>query len=520
METEASLIDTHYSDLQTTFHSGHTRSLAWRKCQLKNLLRGCKAMEKEITHALSIDVGKPEPASILELGAAVQEIKFAYSNVECWMQKEYVRSNIDFQPGTSSWRQPQPLGVALIMSAWNFPFALLIQPLVGAIAAGCCAVLKPSEISPNTALIAEKLVGSFLDPAAYRVVVGGVGVSSRLVQRFRWDKIFFTGGSKTGRIIAQAAAKTLTSVTLELGGKNPTIVDKHVDLKVAVSRILWCKLENAGQFCMSVDYCIIHEDIVSSFMKEFKNLYRYYWGDNPGHPETVVKMAGRIVNEQHWERLHKMISEIEVSNSESILVGGTEYSSRSRRYIPLTVVLNPPMKSMLMSEEIFGPILPIFTVPSISQAITFVNSMPSKYPLALYVFSNNIDIAQQVIDETMSGNATINDCALNLLSPYLPFGGVGDSGVGNYHGKFTFDSFSHFKSIMSRTTLVDPIFGYVRHFRKDMNIENFARLRRIYYLSFGVRDSYLVEVLFLKAIKVAIIAIMIESLAKFANTKC
>ena len=516
----AHLLDQHYAELQTCFRSGYTRDVSWRKRQLKKLLTGCKAMEKEITNNLLLDVGKPEPAAIAELGASCIEIQYAYNNLETWVKKEYVRSNIELQPGTKSWRQPQALGVALIMSAWNFPFALLIQPLVGAIAAGCCAILKPSEISPKTADVIAKLVEKYLDPAAYRVVLGDVGVSSRLVQKYHWDKIFFTGGSKVGKIVAQAAAKYLTNITLELGGKNPTIVDKYIDLKVTVSRILWCKLENAGQFCLGVDYCVIHEESFPSFIEEFKCLYAHYWGDNPGRPDTVLKMPGRVINEQQWQRLHKMISDIEQTDPNSIILGGTKYASRDLRYIPLTVVLNPPMSSPVMTEEIFGPILPIFTVPSINEAISFVNSMPTKHPLALYVFSHNINTAQKVIDETMSGNAAINECALNSLSPYLPFGGVGESGVGCYHGKFSFDTFSHYKSVMKRTTIVDPIFGSSRHYNKDMNMNNLSRLFRFVFLFGDVREPYLIETFAKKTVVIIVFAVFIEYFATYWNNLC
>ena len=376
-----------YEDLQTCFKSGSTKSLKWRKSQLQALRKGLKEMEGSFVKALSLDMGKVEPLTIAEIGQCINDCYQSFYSLDDWAKNEYIPTNLELLP-SKSWRQPAPLGVALIIGAWNFPISLTIQPLVGAIAAGCCALVKPSENCPNTARLIYEIVEKYLDTAAYRTMLGGKEVVSVLLDEFRWDKMFFTGGVNVGKKVAAAAAKNLTDVTLELGGKNPVVIDKEVNLKSAVSRLLWGKMENAGQFCLSPDFCVVHEDIYERFVDEIKALYSKNWGD-PSKAETVGKMPVRIVNKRRWRYLHAMIDEVENSQTSSVLLGGTKLASEEQLFIPLTIVVNVPKSLTIMTEEIFGPILPVVVVKSIDDAISFVNDMPRKHPLATYIFTSN-----------------------------------------------------------------------------------------------------------------------------------
>lgn len=504
MTTSKAEINKHHADLNATFNSGKTKSLSWRKDQIKALIQGCTEQQDEIYKALSLDLGKPRAAAMAEVGAIIKEAKDAYYDLPQWADLTKVKTPLMLQPGTSSWLQPQPLGVALIIGPWNFPFTLMMQPLLGAIAAGCCTVLKPSEFSPNTSNIIKKVVEGYLDNDAIRVIMGDASVSRHLVELLKWDKIFFTGGIEIGRKVAVAAAENLTNITLELGGKNPVVVDKDVNMKTCVKRVLWAKMENAGQFCLGADYMVLHQDIADEFLTEFTKLHTEYWGDNPGKPETIDKMPCRIVNERHWQRLYDMIVEIEEAkppgSKGKIMYGGSATANKETLFIPLTLIKDPPIESRVMGEEIFGPLLPIITVPNIDAGILFVNNMPLKHPLAIYSYSNNIKVARRVIEETMSGSAAINDCMLQVINNFLPFGGVGSSGMGFYHGKFSFDAFTHHKSVMKRGTGWDPVFGD-RNYSLHLDTQALEKIIRLVFFSGGeVRDPLLLEVLMKKAV--------------------
>mmetsp|Transcript_27193 Transcript_27193/g.42247 ORF Transcript_27193/g.42247 Transcript_27193/m.42247 type:complete len:521 (+) Transcript_27193:243-1805(+) len=513
MTTSKAELHKHHADLNATFNSGRTKSINWRKQQIKALIQGCTEQQEEIYRALSLDLGKPRPAAMAEVGAIIKEAKAAYYDVTKWMDITKVKTPLMFQPGTSSWLQPQPLGVGVIIGPWNFPFTLIMQPLLGAIAAGCCAMLKPSEFSPNTSNVLKKVVEEYLDNEAIRVILGDASVS-KLLMELKWDKIFFTGGTEVGRQVAVAAAENLTNVTLELGGKNPVVVDKDIDMKTCVKRVLWAKMENAGQFCLGADYMVLHQDIADEFLAEFTELHKEFWGDNPGKPETIHKMPCRIVNERHWQRLYDMIVEIEeaepAGSKGKIIYGGSATANKETLFIPMTLIVDPPLNSRVMGEEIFGPLLPIITVPSTDAAISFVNNMPLKHPLALYSFSKNFKVARRVIEDTMSGSAAINDVMLQVVNNFLPFGGVGASGMGFYHGKYSFDTFTHHKSVMKRSLGWDPVFGD-RNYSLHLDTQALEKIVRIFFFSGGeVRDPSLFEVVMKKAVFVACLAALVH----------
>ncbi|XP_057456192.1 aldehyde dehydrogenase family 3 member F1-like isoform X2 [Lotus japonicus] len=354
---------------------------------------------------------------------------------------------------TSAEIVPEPLGLVLIISSWNFPFGLSLEPLIGAVAAGNVAVLKPSELSPAcSALLASTLV-TYLDSKAIKVIQGGPEESQQLLQQ-RWDKIFFTGSARVASIVMSAAAKHLTPVTLELGGKSPAVVDSlssSWDLEVAVKRIVVGKFGTCGgQACIAVDYVLVENRYCSTLVDLVKVWIKKMFGENPKHSNTIA----RIVNKQHFFRLKNLLADQKVK--ESVVYGG--FMDEENLFIEPTILVDPPLDAAIMSEEIFGPLLPIITVEKIEESIKFIKSMPK--PLALYVFTKNQSLQKRMITETSSGSVTFNDAILLYAADSLPFGGVGESGFGKYHGKFSFDAFSHQKAILRRSYLSDFWYRY------------------------------------------------------------
>jgi aldehyde dehydrogenase (NAD+) len=333
----------------------------------------------------------------------------------------------------------------LIISPWNYPIQLLLGPLVGALAAGNTALLKPSEMAPHTAAALAELVPRYLDSDSIKVVEGGVPETTALLKE-RFDHIFFTGNGTVGRIVMRAAAEHLTPVTLELGGKSPCIVDRSVDLEVAAKRIAWAKFFNAGQSCTSVDYVLVHQSMEDALVHRLEAAVREFYGDDPKESPDFA----RIVNERHHQRLSELLSEGE-------LVCGGETDAETR-YIAPTIIRGVTRDMKVMKEEIFGPILPVVSVRDIDEAIDFVNA--GDKPLALYVFSRSAKRVKRVLRETSSGGACINECIAHMVVPELPFGGVGESGMGAYHGRASFETFSHRKSVLEKSTKVDPPVRY------------------------------------------------------------
>lgn len=433
------------ADLRRAFESGRTRSYEWRVAQLDGLARMIREQEEEISDALAADLGKPRLEGYMtEIAYTLGEIELTRKRLRKWMKPERVGTPIFVQPGSSRIHS-EPYGVVLIIAPWNYPFGLVMTPLVGAIAAGNCAVVKPSEVSSQTSALLARRLPEYVDTSCVRVVEGAVPETSALLAE-KWDYIFYTGNGAVGRVVMQAAAKNLTPVTLELGGKSPCIVDEHVDLTTTVKRILWGKYSNAGQTCVAPDYVLAHEGIHDRLLEELGKTIRAFWGDDPQKSSDY----GRVVNARHHARLCKLLP------SGEVVVGGQ--TDVADRYIAPTVLKNVAPDSPVMSEEIFGPILPVLKVKSIDEAIRFVNERDK--PLALYVFSSSADVQERVIQNTSSGGATVNHCWMHLAVPGLPFGGVGESGLGAYHGKSTFDVFSHKKSVLKKPFALDAPVTY------------------------------------------------------------
>jgi len=430
-----------HADLRATFRTGKTKPLAWRRAQLKALRKLHTENEQALCQALHADLGKSSfEGWSAEILVTRNEIDHALQHLSEWARPEQVPTPIAVQPASSEIRR-DPLGTVLIIAPWNYPLQLCLAPLVPALAAGNCAVLKPSELAPATSRIIAELVPKYLDPEAVRVVEGGVETSSELLEH-QWDHILFTGGGTVGRIVMTAAAKHLTPVTLELGGKSPCIVDKKAKIEQAARRILWGKVYNAGQTCIAPDYILVHSSRKDELMAAFaKTMVRFLGGDAQKSPDY-----GRIVNERHFDRLLGMLE------GQTVLQGGKH--DRDDKFIEPTIIDDPALDSRIMTEEIFGPLLPVITYETLDEAIEFVNDRDK--PLALYLFSTDAKVRERVLNETSSGGVCVNQTILHYLVNDGPFGGVGPSGMGAYHGKWGFDTFSHRKTVMTRTTLVDP----------------------------------------------------------------
>lgn len=433
------------SRLRGVFDGGQTRPYQWRRTQLEQLRAMIEENEDAICGALHADLGKSrQEAYLTEVGFILAEIDHALKNLKSWMRPENVSTPLSNQPGKSSIVH-EPLGVVLIIAPWNYPFHLIASPLIGALCAGNCAVLKPSELTPTVSALLSDCLERYLDPEAIRVVEGGAETATDLLAQ-RFDHIFFTGSTRIGKIVMAAAAKHLTPVTLELGGKSPCIVNADADLEVAARRIAWGKYLNAGQTCVAPDYVLAHDGIAEELAALLEASVRAFFGsDIKASPDFA-----RIVNERHFDRLTALMG------CGDILFGGE--TDRSERYIAPTALGNVAAESPIMQEEIFGPILPILTVPTVDDAIAFVNERPR--PLSLYLFSADGAVHDAVTKRTSSGSVCINEVVMQLAVPELPFGGVGASGMGAYHGRTSFETFSHAKAVLNKTTRFDVPLRY------------------------------------------------------------
>ena len=433
------------ADLRASFVAGRTRPASWRREQLDRLHAMIVEREGIFLEALREDLGKPVfEAWLGEIGFLANEASSAQKHLRAWMQPERVTTPLAVQPGKSRIER-EPLGVALIIAPWNYPLQLALSPLIGAIAAGNCAIIKPSELAPMTAAAMAEWVPKYLDTEAVRVIEGGAE-ETQVLLRQRFDYIFYTGGGRVGRIVMRAAAEHLTPVTLELGGKSPCLVDASVDLAVAARRIAWGKFFNAGQTCVCPDYVLAHRDVAEALLARLEQTIRTFYGDDPKKSPDY----GRIINDRHFDRLAGLLG------AGQIVTGGI--MDANQRYLAPTVIAKVPPGAAVMEDEIFGPILPVIEVDSMDAAIRFVNDRPK--PLALYVFSSNKATADRVLSQTSSGGACVNDVVAHLGVPDLPFGGVGESGMGAYHGRASFEAFSHRKAVLRKGTRVDPALRY------------------------------------------------------------
>jgi aldehyde dehydrogenase (NAD+) len=432
--------------LRSSFRSGRTRLLEERRRQLDGILRFLKECEAEIEAALKSDMGRPSfEVYPSEIAFCATEAALAKKKLGSWCKPRRVPTPLVGQPGTS-WIYPEPLGVVLIIGPWNYPLQLVLVPLIGAVAAGNCAIVKPSEVVPAMSRLIATRLPRYVDPEWVSVVEGGVAETTALLAE-QFDHIFYTGNGTVGRIVMEAAAKHLTPVTLELGGKSPCIVDQHTDLDTAARRIVWGKCYNAGQTCVAPDYVLVHEAVEGALLERMKQVITEFFGDDPRKSPDY----GRIVNARHHRRLMKLIP-----GSGEVFAGGV--ADEEDRYIAPTILRNVPADAPVMADEIFGPILPVIPVTGIDQAIEFVNARPK--PLALYLFTNDRTVRESVLERTSSGGVCVNHVLIHLAVPSLPFGGVGKSGTGAYHGKASFDTFSHRKSVLQKPTWLDPSFFY------------------------------------------------------------
>jgi aldehyde dehydrogenase (NAD+) len=432
---------------RTYFNTGATRTLDFRIEKLNILKKSIQKNEKQILEALWSDLHKSEfEAYATEIGIILDEINYVMKHLKSWSKTKKVRTPLTHFL-SSSYIYSEPYGVSLIMSPWNYPFQLLMAPLIGAIAAGNCAMLKPSENSPKTTEVIIKVIEESFSEEFVSVVepYGGVESAQALLAE-EFDYIFFTGSVPVGKIVMSAASKHLTPVTLELGGKSPCIVDKYTDIKLAAKRIAWGKFLNAGQTCVAPDYIMVHESVKLQLLTEITVCIKEFFGENPAHSKDFP----RIINERQFDRL------IGLLDKGNIVTGG-EYIKKEK-YIAPTIIDNITWDDPIMQDEIFGPILPVMEFEDLEQVIKVVNSKPK--PLALYFFSNNKKHQERIIDMISYGGGCINDTIMHVASPYLPFGGVGASGMSAYHGKGSYDVFSHKKSVNKKSNLIDVKIRY------------------------------------------------------------
>ena len=437
------------------FASGETKSLTFRSKMLNRLGEAISGFEGEILKALKKDLNRSKVEGYTtEIHHCLAEISFALKNLKKWMRPQRVGGSKLF-PLSTGFIVSEPLGTCLIISPWNYPFSLAILPLIASIAAGNCTVIKPSEISKNTETVIFEMVSKYFDEKYISVVRGGAETSQELLKN-KFDYIFFTGGETVGKIVMKAAAENVTPITLELGGKSPCVVDENCDLQKTARRITWGKFLNAGQTCVAPDYLLVKENVKDELIRGIRKYILEFYSENPQDSEDY----GRIINENHFDRLNELLKEGE------IIFGGR--TNRETLYISPTLIEKIPENAGIMNEEIFGPLLPILEYGRVSEAIDFINGRPK--PLALYIFSRSKEFQQRIISETSSGGICINDTIVHLTSPRLPFGGVGNSGFGKYHGKAGFVSFSNQKSVLHQTSLFDMPKRFPPTKEKDMKI--------------------------------------------------
>ncbi|CAJ2676797.1 unnamed protein product [Trifolium pratense] len=437
-------------ELRNNFDSGKTKSYEWRISQLEAIAKMLEEKENEIIDALHKDVSKPRlEAYITEVFQVKSSCNEALQELKHWMKPEKVSTSITTFPSSAE-IVSEPLGVVLIISTWNFPFSLSLDPVIGAISAGNTVVLKPSEIAPATSSLLANLLEIYLDNSAVRVVEGSVPETTALLDQ-KWDKILYTGSARVGRIVMAAAAKHLTPVILELGGKCPAVVDSNINLQVTARRIIAGKWAcNSGQACISVDYIITRKDFAPTLIAALKEELENFFGKDP----IESKDMSRIVSPTQFARLVKLLDEDKASDK--IVLGGQRDEKKLK--IAPTILLDVPEEALVMQEEIFGPILPIITVDNIEDSYGIIKSRPK--PLAAYLFTNNEQLKKDYVDKISSGGMLINDAVVHVATRGLPFGGVEESGMGCYHGKFSFDSFSHKKAVLYKGFDSDPDIRY------------------------------------------------------------
>ncbi|HDB7425102.1 TPA: aldehyde dehydrogenase [Staphylococcus aureus] len=436
------IIEQKFYDSKAFFNTQQTKDISFRKEQLKKLSKAIKSYESDILEALYTDLGKNKvEAYATEIGITLKSIKNARKELKNWTKTKNVDTPLYLFP-TKSYIKKEPYGTVLIIAPFNYPFQLVFEPLIGAIAAGNTAIIKPSELTPNVARVIKRLINETFDANYIEVIEGEIEETQTLIH-LPFDYVFFTGSENVGKIVYQAASENLVPVTLEMGGKSPVIVDETANIKVASERICFGKFTNAGQTCVAPDYILVHESVKDDLITALSKTLREFYGQNIQQSPDY----GRIVNLKHYHRLTSLLN----SEQMNIVFGG--HSDEDERYIEPTLLDHVTSDSAIMQEEIFGPILPILTYQSLDEAIAFIHQRPK--PLSLYLFSEDENATQRVINELSFGGGAINDTLMHLANPKLPFGGVGASGMGRYHGKYSFDTFTHEKSYIFKSTRLE-----------------------------------------------------------------
>ncbi|WP_445293252.1 aldehyde dehydrogenase [Cohnella sp. 56] len=451
--TEAANVELALRAHRDYFAAGHTLPLAYRIEQLKKLGRAIRLHEEALMQALAADLGKSRFESYAtEIGLVLGSLRYAAKHLRRWARPKRVRSTLAMLPATSFIRK-EPYGTVLIVGPFNYPVQLLFEPLIGAIAAGNCAVLKPSEATPHVAAAIARLIGDTFEPAYVRVLEGGKALTSALVHA-PFDYIFFTGSTSVGKIVMEAAARNLVPVTLELGGKSPAIVDETANLPLAAKKIAWGKLMNAGQTCIAPDYVLVHRSMKDKFISLLIGTIRAFYGEDAAASADY----GRIVNERQFDRLAQVLAQ----DRQHVVYGGR--TDRADRYIEPTLLdlgaaADTAANAAAMQDELFGPLLPVVVYDDLAEAVSFVRDRPK--PLALYLFTSSKSAERAVLERIPFGGGCVNDTILHISNPRLPFGGIGPSGLGAYHGRHSFELFSHAKSVVRRgARSLDPGLAY------------------------------------------------------------
>lgn len=444
------------------FNTGITRDVEYRKQQLRILKKAIIKQEDAICNALKQDLHKSTFESYAtEIGIILEEINFTLKHLSSWARPKHVKSPLAQWP-SKSYQYHDPYGVVLIMAPWNYPFHLTIAPLIGAICGGNCAILKPSNYSPATSALIRTLIADIFSPKYVAVVEGGREANQDLLKQ-RFDYIFFTGGVTVGKLVMHSAAENLTPISLELGGKSPCIVDNTASVKLAAKRIVWGKFLNAGQTCIAPDYILVDISVKEELIKEMKYYIQESFGSNPLQCEQFPS----IISEKHFNRLSALIDGSDATNGQIVCGAKTDNLTR---HIEPTILAEPTPDSPVMSNEIFGPIMPIISYPSgnIDSVIDFVSNRP--HPLALYYFTNNKQNRRRIISTLQYGGGCINDTIIHLATSLMPFGGVGNSGMGSYHGKQSFTTFTHTKSVLTKSNKIDIPIRYPPYTDKKLKI--------------------------------------------------
>jgi aldehyde dehydrogenase (NAD+) len=439
------------------FSQNHTKPVEFRIQQLKKLKELLKTNEKLLYDAIYLDYKKSGFDTYLtEFAVPINELDIAISHLKRWAKIKRVRTDMVNFPG-SSYIIPEPLGVCLVIGAWNYPINLTLTPMISAIAAGNTVVLKPSELTVNTSAALARVINEHFDPAFLTVVEGGIAETTALLDN-QFDKIFFTGSASVGKIVYQAAARHLTPVTLELGGKSPAIIEKDANLNMAAKRLVWAKFLNAGQTCIAPDYVLVHQSIEKDFLEKLKvEIQQSEFSLTNGN-------YVQIINEKNLDRIKGLVQ------PDKIYFGGK--ADTEQRTMSPTILSNVSPTDKVMDEEIFGPVLPVISYKDLENAITLIKSKPK--PLSLYLFTNNDIIRKKILSEVSFGGGAVNDAVMHFSNSSLPFGGVGNSGMGSYHGKAGFDTFTHYKSVFQKPNWLELNLKYYPHTKRKLKLIKFV----------------------------------------------